>query len=180
MTTEFNTLQSVKRSFFAMRNGVIADTMRRAGSPHRIVFGLNLPQIAEIAQSRYGDCELALKLWENRTTRESRLAAPMILPPESMDFDMAVQWAEDASGAEETDILCHRLLRRLPFALQLLDALVQRRGADYLTLRLAMNLLPASAPQARALAAQAAGSDRRAEALLAARIADELDFIEGR
>ena len=47
--TSFNDMQTVKRAFFAMRNGVIADTLRRAGSPFKIIFGLNLPQISEIA-----------------------------------------------------------------------------------------------------------------------------------
>ena len=47
--TSFNEMQTVKRHFFALRNGVIADALRRAGSPFRIIFGLNLPQIAEIA-----------------------------------------------------------------------------------------------------------------------------------
>lgn len=177
MTTEFNILQSVKRRFFAMRNGVIADTMRRAGAPHRIVFGLNLPQIAEIARDYCGDEDLAVKLWENRTTRESRLAAPMIYPADRMELDMALQWAEDAVGSEETDILCHRLLRKLPYAPELLDTLIDRRGVCYLTLRLALNLLPGCVRQARELSAAAEDSSIHAEAMLARQIAEELDFI---
>ena len=47
--SDFNPLQNIKRRFFALRNGVIADTLRRAGSPFKIIFGLNLPQLAEIA-----------------------------------------------------------------------------------------------------------------------------------
>ena len=35
--TDFSRLQQVKRRFFAMRNGVIADTYRKAGSPHHII-----------------------------------------------------------------------------------------------------------------------------------------------
>ena len=35
-----NEMQIVKRHFFAMRNGIIADTLRRAGSPYHIIFGL--------------------------------------------------------------------------------------------------------------------------------------------
>lgn len=179
MSTEFNKLQSVKRRFFAMRNGIIADTMRRAGSPHRIVFGLNIPQIAEIARDSYGDVELACMLWENATTRESRLAAPMIMPPESMDMDMALSWANGVSGVEETDVLCHRLLRRLPFACELLERLVWEQSATYLTLRLAMNLLPASADLALVLADKAKESQVRSEVALARQIKEEVEFLQG-
>ncbi len=157
-STTFNTLQSIKRRFFAMRNGVIADTMRRAGDSHRIIFGLNLPQIAEIARDHYGDTALAAQLWENRTTRESRLAAPMLYPPAQMPMQLAKEWAADACGNEETDILCHKLLRRLPGALMLLDDLVKEQGATYLTMRLALNLLPKSLDTARALACAAPDS----------------------
>lgn len=61
--SDFSRLQHVKRRFFAMRNGVIADTYRRAGSPFRIIFGLNLPQITEIAAEFAPDSELAAELW---------------------------------------------------------------------------------------------------------------------
>lgn len=46
---EFNLMQTVKRRFFAMRNGALAEQMRSRGLTYRINFGLNLPQIKEIA-----------------------------------------------------------------------------------------------------------------------------------
>ena len=49
MTSTFNTMQTLKRRFFAMRNGLLADQMRRAGSNFRIIFGLNIIQLNEIA-----------------------------------------------------------------------------------------------------------------------------------
>jgi len=179
MPTEFNTLQEVKRRFFAMRNGVIADTMRRAGSPHRIIFGLNLPQIADVAREYYGDTDLALQLWANDTTRESRLAAPMIYPSEEMPETLAEKWALEARDTEEIDILCHRLLRRLPYAMHLLTTLIDRRGACYLTLRLALNLLPKSADIAETLANQATDSGIRYIDTISSQILDELAFLKG-
>ena len=178
MTTGFNTLQNIKRRFFAMRNGIIADTMRKAGDTHRIIFGLNLPQLAEIAHDYLGDRSLACTLWDNRTTRESRLIAPMIFPASEMPRELSMQWALDAQGFEETDILCHRLLRRLPYATDLLDSLIGIRGCCYLTLRLALNLLPDSAPQARELIESADENTTHAEAILKRRIMEELMFIE--
>ena len=46
---EYNRMQIIKRRFFAMRNGIIADTLRKAGLDYRMIFGLNLPQVVEIA-----------------------------------------------------------------------------------------------------------------------------------
>ena len=42
---EFNQTQEIKRRFFAMRNGIVADTIRKAGLQDKMIFGLNLPQI---------------------------------------------------------------------------------------------------------------------------------------
>ncbi len=64
-------MQQIKRRFFAMRNGVVADMLRRAGSPFHIIFGLNLPQIVEIA-SEIPETQreaMADALWQNRSTR---------------------------------------------------------------------------------------------------------------
>ncbi len=112
--TQFNELQQVKRHFFAMRNGVIADTLRKAGSPYRIIFGLNLPQIAEIAEMTPHTVELATALWNNTSTRESMLIAPMLYPVENYTDDLAMEWLSQSPTAECTDILCHRLLRHMP------------------------------------------------------------------
>lgn len=85
----FNLMQSVKRRFYAMRNGMLAAQMRQGGVDYRINFGLNIPQIKDIAAELIASglsaaelASLARALWDNESTRESRLLAPMILPPE--------------------------------------------------------------------------------------------------
>ncbi len=137
-------MQTVKRRFFAMRNGVIADTLRRAGSPFSIIFGLNLPQIVEIAAEVPAEDAPALAeaLWQNRTTRESMLAAPMLMRRDAID-EAAERLLRESPCAEVTDVLCHRLLRHLPFAADL----ARRLSADpdpmvrYGALRLMFNLV---------------------------------------
>lgn len=48
---EFNAMQRVKRRFFAMRNGALARQMEDCGGKkYQINFGLNIPQISEIAR----------------------------------------------------------------------------------------------------------------------------------
>lgn len=142
--TTFNTMQQIKRQFFAMRNGALADNMRRAGASYRIIFGLNLPQIVEISRDFTPDADLALSLWNNTTTRESMLLAPMLFPREELTNEIALQWIDSAVSPECVDILCHRLLRHLPDAAQLIPKLAQSDSdiKHYAAIRLAFNLLP--------------------------------------
>lgn len=138
----YNPMQTVKRRFFAMRNGIIADVLRRAGSPYKVIFGLNLPQIVEIARETGPSRELAEALWENRTTRESVLMAPMIMPHESFSETDAHRWIDTLPDQEAADILCHRLLRYMPYACTLADKLTDGNGLTlYTGIRLAVNLV---------------------------------------
>ena len=81
----FNDMQQIKRHFFAMRNGIVADVLRKAGSPFRIIFGLTLPQITDVANATGKNAELARRLWDNKTTRCSMLLAPMIMPEDAIE-----------------------------------------------------------------------------------------------
>lgn len=149
---DFNLMQQVKRRFFAMRNGDLAEQMRQRGASYRINFGLNLPQISDIAKQILTDnpsvssaeqAALATRLWENRTTRESMLIAPMLYPADIMTRDTAMLWASGSPNAEVSDILCHRLLRRLPCAAEIAQSLAASEVPlhRYTALRLMMNLL---------------------------------------
>ncbi len=140
--SKFNAMQSVKRQMFAMRNGVIADTLRKAGSPFKIIFGVNLPQLVDIANTVVQDRELAEKLWANSTTRESMLIAPMLMPKEAFTIDDAHRWIESVPVREVADILCHRLLRHEPYARDLAIELIGDEDAirHYTGLRLMCNI----------------------------------------
>jgi len=68
----FNLMQSVKRRFYAMRNGMLAAQMRQGGVDYRINFGLNIPQIKDIAAELIASglsaaelASLARALWDN-------------------------------------------------------------------------------------------------------------------
>lgn len=148
----FNTMQTVKRRFFAMRNGLLAAQMRQGGLNYRINFGLNLPQIKDIAAEINGwdlsECErtgLARELWNNESTRESRLLAPMIFHAASVDYDEAKLMLLQAQTAEVSDVLCHSLLRHMPFAEDLIqDVITDTNSSEtqfYTALRLLLNML---------------------------------------
>lgn len=176
----YNTMQLIKRSFFAMRNGVVADALRRTMPGYRVIFGLNLPQIVDIARQHAPSAALAEELWADTRTRESRLMAPMVYPPELMDRPTALRWMASASTTEEADILCHRLLRRLPFAAELTESPADE-PADmmrYVRLRLARNLLPADADRAERMARRELERGCGLTKMLCLNILDETDFLK--
>ncbi len=163
-----------------MRNGVIADRMRSLGAPYRVIFGLTLPQVADIAAGVEPSAELARELWANTTTRESLMIAPMLFPREMMTADEARRWIETAPSPEAVDILCHRLLRHLPDAMQIaLDAAGSpREMTRYAALRLLINLFPSSRQVVEPIAQRELASASRLTAPAARMILDEIDFIK--
>lgn len=178
----FNRMQNIKRRMFALRNGVIADVLRRAGDPHRIIFGLNLPQLVEIATLTGPDAALAEALFANDTTRESRLLAPMLMPHENFGHDDAIRWATALVCTEEADILCHRLLRHCDFAPQLGVELLDSDSplVQYCALRLLFNLLNMRrlTPE-RIMEITAGRTFEPPAAALSVQLADECRFLSG-
>lgn len=149
---DFSPMQKIKRRFFAMRNGALASQMRAAGLDYRVNFGLNIPQVKEIAADIIGWqlpsselMALASELWDNVNTRESRLIAPMLYTADIMDPALAERWLAEAQTTEVADHLCHSLLRRLPYAFTLASNLLARPDATdmnrYSAARLILNLL---------------------------------------
>lgn len=137
-------LREVKQRFFTFRNGLLADMLRKqCQTPHKLVFGLNLPQIKAIAAEIGSDSALAALLWADSDCRESRLLAPMICQPSAQ----ALTWLSEVRSVEEADVVCHSLLRRCPRAV---DAAVAASASSepitrYAALRLLMNMMPQAA-----------------------------------
>lgn len=177
----FNDMQTVKRHFFALRNGVISDTLRRAGSPFKIIFGLNLPQLVDIAFVTPHEVTLAERLWANSTTRESMLLAPMLYPVEEFDIDTARSWAGEVPTPEVADILCHRLLRHTSYAPELAEELCNSESdiVRYTGLRLWFNLVAKMPSEALAAAQAELISPSKLTATIAASLAEEARFLLG-
>ena len=117
------TIQEIKKEFFAMRNGMLGDTLRKAGMPYAVIFGLNIPQLGEIARRAQEDTAerdaLARELWADTKVRESRLLACWLFNPQTLGTDEAKEMMASVQTREEADILAFRLLRRLPYAADL-------------------------------------------------------------
>lgn len=180
-TAEFNDMQRLKRRFFAMRNGALAEQLRRSGAPYRIIFGLNLPQIAEIAADTPQSAEMAERLWANRTTRESMLIAPMLFPATAMQPVTAMRWAMTAETPEVVDVLCHRLLRRLDYCFDIADELWQAPAVinRYAALRLMLNRFPQQIDIIEERAREEAARHEPMTASLCRQILEEVEFLKG-
>lgn len=178
--TEFNEMQTLKRRLFAMRNGAIADNMRRQGADYRIIFGVNLPQLVEIARETPHTADLAERLWQNRTTRESMLIAPMLYPREQYSVETARRWVSEVPTAEVADILCHRLLRHMNFAYALAEEFVTSESdmERYVAFRLFFNLLPARIDEMKGYADKELAHNCQLTKMLCRMLLDEIEFIQ--
>lgn len=127
------TVRKIKQQFFVYRNGLLADELRKIGVPHKVIFGLNIPQITEISRQYAPDMELAEMLWNDKEVRESRLLACSLFHKEDVDSDMALRLASEVRSIEEADMLCFRLLKHLPFATLLPDRIcaMNTQYSDY-------------------------------------------------
>lgn len=120
------TIQEIRKEFFAYRNGMLADTLRGYGDPHEVIFGLEVPRLAEIARRCEPSAELADALWADRESRECRLLASYLYPIDSTEMEKCVALAAECRNQEEADMLAFRLFKRLPYAAELLAELNRR------------------------------------------------------
>ena len=110
-------IKEIKQLFFSFRNGIVAEAFRNVpNNPYVTIFGLQVPQLAEIARKVGKDHQLAVLLWADSGCRESRLLACWLFDPENVSQEDALRLCREALTREETDILAFRLLRFLPFA----------------------------------------------------------------
>lgn len=177
---KFNEMQQLKRRMFAMRNGVVADALRKGGLPYKIIFGLNLPQLMEIAAEIGTDAEMSMRLRDDVACRESRLLAPMMYPVNALTAAEAGEWIDSCVTVEEVDILCHKLLRKMPVAPTVVESAASssRNLTRYAALRLMFNILNGNTGAARRLAEAELSRSCRLTATIARQLLDEVEFLE--
>lgn len=121
-------IKEIKQQFFTFRNGILAEQLRSAGVPAKIIFGLNIPQISQIALQTEKSPELTTALWEDKSVRESRLLALCLMPASLMPtrIEDALKLADDVCSPEEADMLAFKVLKHLRFASELPDEIERR------------------------------------------------------
>lgn len=143
-------IRGIRKEFFAFRNGIVADKLRKAGDPHSMIMGCLLSDLIGIAQRTKADigdevtlAAIARELWSDTNSRECHLAAPMLYPAELMTLESALQWCQTVETVEVADNLCHKLLRHIPDADALFRQLIHQENplVKYTGYRLLLNLL---------------------------------------
>lgn len=143
-------LRDIRKEFFAFRNGIIADKLRKANDPHPVIMGCLLTDIVTITRGMKDSIAdddrlvaLAEELWSDTNSRECRLAAPMLYPVERMTPETALQWCQNVESTEVADNLCHKLLRYIDGSDELVRLLISDAKAlvKYTGYRLLLNLL---------------------------------------
>ena len=136
-------IQEVKKEFFAYRNGIIAEQLRAAGDPHTMIMGCQLADVIAITSRYEKNTALAQELWDDEKHRECRMAATMLYPAEEFKMETAIAWCQSVESVEIADVLCHRLLRHLPYAIELWKQLLtcDKKLVQYTAWRLLLNLL---------------------------------------
>ena len=149
-TTIQDILRDIRKEFFAFRNGIIADKLRKAGDPHPMIMGCLLVDVISIAQRTRESIDdetklaaIAQELWNDTNSRECRLAAPMLYPAQIMTLALAKEWCYTVETVEVADNLCHKLLRQTKDAEDLMSQLITHENSlvKYTGYRLMLNLL---------------------------------------
>lgn len=124
------TIKEIKREFFSFRNGIIADSLKKIYGTEKIIFGLNVPQLIELSKKFPQNKELGLALWNDNTSRETRLFALYVIPPAELTHEEAILMTLGIENNEQAELLAFKILRRVSEAHLLLQKLSAMNISD--------------------------------------------------
>ena len=115
----------IKADLRASMNGLASRTIRESGMGYKLVFGVELPRLRQIAAEYQTEralstetrCHLALSLWQENI-RECKLLAVLIYSVDEFDRDVADFWISDLQNeqAEVAQLLSMEQLCKMPQA----------------------------------------------------------------
>lgn len=108
-------VQALKAELRLYMNGVMAQSLRERGLKYRLIFGVELPRLKEIAAGYPKSHDLAQSLWKE-DIRECRILAGYLQPVETFYPEIADIWLEQMHDTELVDYTCMNLFRHLPYA----------------------------------------------------------------
>ena len=111
------TVRQIKAQLRLFMNGVLSQSLREKGLKYRLIFGVELPRLKEIAAGYEPNHDLAQALWKE-DIRECKILAAYLQPADTFDSELADFWMESVHNTELADYLCMALFRRLPYASQ--------------------------------------------------------------
>ena len=101
-------------------NGVAAQAIRSSGMAYRLVYGVELPRLREIAAGYQPDRRVAQQLWDE-DVRECRMLGIMLYPVGEFDADIAELWIDTIrpEQAELAQLLCMDIICRQSYAAEM-------------------------------------------------------------
>ncbi len=108
-------LNEVKQWFRSYMDGTVAESMRQKGLSYRVIWGISIIHLQEMAKEIGQDEALARQLWKE-DCRECKILATLVMPHDSMTIDETRQWVATLSTKETAQWLAFNLVRHLPFA----------------------------------------------------------------
>ena len=105
----------IKKELRASMNGILSARMRQAGMPYKLVFGVELPRLQNIASEFTPSRQLAQSLW-NENIRETRILACLLMPAKEFIPEIADIWGDEIPTAEIAQIMATHLMPHAPRA----------------------------------------------------------------
>ena len=141
-------LIDIKAQLRLYMNGVLAQSLRERGLRYKLIFGIELPRLKEIAEAYVPDHDLAQALWKE-DIRECRILAGLLQPTATFYPEIADIWLEQMHDTEIIDFTCMHLFRRLPYASEKVFEWIasEEERVQYAGFRLMCHLLSRSGAQ---------------------------------
>ncbi len=120
------TVNDIKQSFKSYMDGVAASSMRAKGLHYRVIWGISIMHLKEIAEevksqsSNASLCNLAQQLWKE-DCRECKILATLLMPYDAITEQIVQEWLETLPTQEMSEWLAFNLLQHLPNARELAE-----------------------------------------------------------
>lgn len=108
-------LRKIRTDLRLSMNGIVATSMREKGLTYRMIFGVDIPTIKQIAGRYESGTTLAEVLW-NEDVREMKILATMLYPSVFLTKATAERWVRGITNQEMREQVCKNLFQEVDFA----------------------------------------------------------------
>lgn len=107
-------IKAIRNRLRLSMNGVVAASMREKGMHYKLIFGVSLPELCEIAEvfKEEASVELVESLWQE-DVRELKILATMLYPADAFTAERATAWVATISYLEIVEQLARNLLWKM-------------------------------------------------------------------
>lgn len=108
-------IKDIRESIRLGMNGIISDSMRKAGINYKLNYGVSIPYLKQIASRYRHNEDLAQRLWALKI-RETMILATLLHPIDNFTQNMADEWLNECPTTEMVELLCMNLISKLHFS----------------------------------------------------------------